>query len=127
MCPLHLENSQTLEASKDPKDWGQCSKEFSNQKIFDDIVDLSRQFPSIAEPFTIGYSMKGQELIDIRISQNVRRERKLMKPMVTLIMGNMHGNEAVGREVLLHLSRHILQGYALVSITFKLINCGITY
>lgn len=33
-----------------------------------------------------------------------------MKPMVRFV-GNMHGNEAVGREVLLHLSRHLLQGY----------------
>ena len=122
MCPIRLQNSQTLEASKNPEDWGHCSKECdlqvygSNQDIYDEIVELARQFPSIAKPFTIGYSTRGVELIGIRISQNVRRERKLMKPMVRLV-GNMHGNEVVGREVLLHLARHLVHGYAWVSVS----------
>ena len=81
MCPIRLQNSQTLEASKNPEDWGHCSKECdlqeygSNQDIYDEIVELARQFPSIAKPFTIGYSTRGVELIGIRISQNVRREK----------------------------------------------------
>eukprot|EP00091_Calanus_sinicus_P006621 TRINITY_DN17317_c0_g1_i1.p1 TRINITY_DN17317_c0_g1~~TRINITY_DN17317_c0_g1_i1.p1 ORF type:complete len:202 (-),score=25.10 TRINITY_DN17317_c0_g1_i1:74-679(-) len=109
-------NDITLESSQDPKDWGRCAKKCdlqeysSNQKIFDDIVDLTSRFYQLAMPFTIGLSTKGQQLVGIRIFKNVRRERKLMKPMVRFV-GNMHGNEAVGREVLLHLSRHLLQGY----------------
>ena len=120
MCPIRLTNDITLETSQDPKDWGRCAKKCdlqeysSNQKIFDDIVELTSTFYQIAMPFTIGLSTKGQQLVGIRISKNVRRERKLMKPMVRFV-GNMHGNEAVGREVLLHLSRHLLQGYEVVS------------
>ena len=120
MCPIRLTNDITLETSQDPKDWGRCAKKCdlqvysSNQKIFDDIVELTSTFYQIAMPFTIGLSTKGQQLVGIRISKNVRRERKLMKPMVRFV-GNMHGNEAVGREVLLHLSRHLLQGYDVVS------------
>ena len=74
----------------------------------------------VAKPFTIAQSSKGQQLVGIRISQNVRKDRKLMKPMVRFV-GNMHGNEAVGREVLLHLSRHLLQGYEDVSILVYII------
>ena len=48
MCPIRLQNSQTLEASKNPEDWGHCSKECdlqvygSNQDIYDEIDTLEK-------------------------------------------------------------------------------------
>ena len=83
--------------------------------MFDEIVELGQQFPTLAQPFTIGFSTQGVELVGIRISRSVRRGRKELKPMVRLV-GNIHGNEVVGREVLLHLARHLLTGYNVVSI-----------
>ena len=121
MCPIPLANDITLETSKDPQDWGRCAKDYdsqeykTNEELFDDIIELASKYSYIAKPFTIGLSSNGQKLVGIRISNNVRDERKLMKPMVRFV-GNMHGNEAVGREVFLHLSRHLLQGYDVVSI-----------
>ena len=126
MCPIRLVNNITLETSSDPADWGRCSKDCdlqkysSNKNIFEDIVELSSKYYSIARPFTIGTSTKGEELVGIRISKNVRKERKLLKPMVRFV-GNIHGNEAVGREVLLHLSRHLLAGYEVVSSKYRMI------
>ena len=38
------------------------------------------------------------------------QDRVLLKPMMKLI-ANMHGNEAVGRELMLALSRYLLQNY----------------
>ena len=121
MCPFRLANNITLETSKDPQDWGRWAKDCdlqeykTNGELFDDIIELASKYSYIAKPFTIGLSSNGQQLVGIRISYNVREERKLMKPMVRFV-GNMHGNEAVGREVLPHLSRHLLQGYDVVSI-----------
>lgn len=120
MCPTKLANEATLEASHDPQDWDRCAKECplqeysSNQEIFDDIVDLATKHFHLAKPFTIGLSSKGQQLVGIRISKDIRKPRKLMKPMMRFV-GNIHGNEAVGREILLHLARHLLEGYAVVS------------
>ena len=120
MCPIRLVDNITLDASTDPVNWGRCSKDCdlqqysNNNNIFEQIVELSSKYYNIAKPFTIGTSSKGQELVGIRISKNVRMERKLLKPMVRFV-GNIHGNEAVGREVLLHLSRHLLAGYEVVS------------
>jgi len=117
MCPTKLANEATLEASHDPQDWDRCAKECplqeysSNQEIFDDIVDLASKHFHLAKPFTIGLSSKGQQLVGIRISKDIRKPRKLMKPMMRFV-GNIHGNEAVGREILLHLARHLLEGYA---------------
>ena len=45
----------------------------------------------------------------IRLSSGIRDERKLLKPMVVLI-GNMHGNEVVCREVLTHLASVLVMG-----------------
>ena len=60
MCPIHLQNSQTLEARKNPENWGRCSKDCdlqeyrSNQNIYDEIVELAIHFPSIAKALLLG-------------------------------------------------------------------------
>ena len=71
----------------------------------------------------------------LRISAGVRRQRRLLKPMVRLvanmqvssmmimmmmmmmimIMTSHQGNEAVGREIVMQLGQHLLMGYGRVS------------
>ena len=141
MCPTKLENEITLEATNNPANWGVCSKECnlkhykSNQLVYDkvylfclaykckchfktefifQIVQLGEEYSSIAKPFIIGQSMKNQPMIGLRISKNVRQERKLLKPMVRLV-ANIGGNEVVGREILLQLGQHLLMGYGKVN------------
>ena len=139
MCPTKLENEITLEASNNPGYWGVCSKECnlkhykSNQLVYNkvylfcpaykhnictefilQIVQLGEEYSSIAKPFIIGQSMKNQPMIGLRISKNVRQERKLLKPMVRLV-ANIGGNEVVGREILLQLGQHLLMGYRRVN------------
>ena len=58
--------------------------------------------------------MKNQPMVGLRISKNVRQERKLLKPMVRLV-ANIGGNEVVGREILLQLGQHLLMGYGKVN------------
>ena len=74
------------------------------------IVDLAERYSSIAKPFILGSSVRGQPLVGLRMSERVREERRLMKPMVRLV-ANIQGNEALGREVLLQLARHLVSGY----------------
>ena len=54
--------------------------------------------------YTIGHSEEERDLICMRISQGVRNQRTLLKPMVKYV-ANIHGDEAVGREMLIGLSR----------------------
>ena len=108
MCPTKLADPLTLEASSDPEDWGVCSKDCNlkhyrtNQQIYDQvnifystfavgkhflpqIVSLSQSHSSISRPFIIGSSGRGQPLIGLRISEAVRSQRRLLKPMVRIL------------------------------------------
>ena len=116
MCPVRLQNQETLEASDGLFDWGECAKDChlktysDNQEIYDEILALGSNHSALAKPFILGSSVKGQPLVGLRLTQGVRRERSLLKPMVR-VLANLHGNEALGRELVLHLARHLLAGY----------------
>ena len=117
MCPVRLQNKDSLEASTNLFDWGECDKDChlktysDNQEVYDEILALASHNSDLAKPFVLGRSVRGQPLVGLRLSQGVRQERLLLKPMVRLL-ANLHGNEALGRELLLHLARHLLAGYS---------------
>ena len=54
--------------------------------------------------YKLGHSVEGRELLCMRISSNVRTQRALLRPMVKFV-ANIHGDEAVGREMLIGLIR----------------------
>jgi len=71
---------------------------------------LVREHPDLAKVYSLGQTVEGRELAVIQISRGVNQERVLLKPMMKLV-GNMHGNEAVGRELLLALATLILRDH----------------
>jgi len=77
-------------------------------QLIGELATLAESYPDIARLYVLGQSVEGRDLAVIQISKDVQKDRKLLKPMVKLI-ANMHGNEAVGREVLLALARYLLQ------------------
>jgi len=114
MCPTSL--GRNGEAA----DWGRCGSDCTlaryktNDELYEEVLALASSNPDIARPFSIGQSEKGTELIGIRISRGVRSPRESLKPMVRL-SGNIHGNEAVGREIGLAFARHLILGYGVDS------------
>lgn len=70
---------------------------------------LKKSFPNLAHVFSIGKSVEERELLVMEISENVQ-ERALGKPMVKYV-ANMHGDESVGRELLIYLSQYLLHNY----------------
>ena len=81
--------------------------------------------------YTIGQSVCERDLICLKISENATKERPLLKPQVKYI-ANIHGDEVVGRELLLVLARALCEQYGqamtLPSQTFfrlwKYISCS---
>lgn len=65
---------------------------------------ITRDYADIAEVITIGRSVEGRQILGIKIAANMRSERPLLRPQVKF-SANIHGDEAVCREMLIGLAR----------------------
>jgi len=72
------------------------------------LAAVQQTYPTIARRFSIGKSVQGRELWGIRITKNPDIEE--VEPEVKYI-GNMHGDETVGREMLLRFIDQLCSGY----------------
>lgn len=73
------------------------------------LVNMAARHPQIATVGTVGTSTQGRELIYIKISNNVQ-QRDLLEPMFKYV-ANMHGDETVGRQMVLYLAQYLVQNY----------------
>ena len=73
---------------------------------------IHKRWPNITEVYKLSEtSWAGRELWVVQISTDAHRERSQLKPMVKYV-ANMHGNEAIGRELLLTLPEFLLDRYS---------------
>ncbi|XP_065347148.1 carboxypeptidase D-like isoform X3 [Cloeon dipterum] len=69
----------------------------------------SSRFPSLTALYSIGKSVQGRDLWVMVVSASPY-EHMIGKPDVKYV-ANMHGNEAVGREMMLHLIHYLVTSY----------------
>lgn len=84
-----------------------------------ELQELSSQYSNIAQLHTIGKSVEGRELWVIKISDNVRE--KEAEPEFKYI-SSMHGDEVVGKEMMVYLIRTLLEEYGKNEQITKLVN-----
>ncbi|KAJ8019489.1 Carboxypeptidase D [Holothuria leucospilota] len=75
------------------------------------LEDLNSAYPAMTHLYSIGESGEGRFLWVLAIAGDEPNEHKRLRPEVKYV-GNMHGNEVVGREVLLHFAEHLLFSYS---------------
>lgn len=89
-------------------------------KLQELFKNLENDYPDLAKVHSIGKSVKRRDLLVLEISENVNK-RRLGEPMVKYV-ANMHGDESVGRELLIYLAQYLLQNYGRNERVTELVN-----
>ena len=84
------------------------------------LTEIQKLYPSLAKVGSIGESVNGKPLYYIKLSSNVS-QRSLLEPMFKYI-GNLHGNEPVGRQMLIYLAKYLAQNYGKDERITRLLN-----
>uniref|UniRef100_A0A1A9WRE9 Peptidase M14 domain-containing protein n=1 Tax=Glossina brevipalpis TaxID=37001 RepID=A0A1A9WRE9_9MUSC len=92
----------------------------SNDDLEDLFARLAKTYPQNAQVHTIGQSVQGRPLLVLKICQHTRYTN-LLTPSVKLV-ANMHGDEAVGRQLLIYLAQYLLLNYHTNQEVTELIN-----
>ncbi|CAD6227310.1 GSCOCG00006098001-RA-CDS [Cotesia congregata] len=81
---------------------------------------LEEQYPNLAKVHSIGKSTEGRDLLVLEISENVK-QRDIGEPMVKYV-ANMHGDESVGRQLMVYLAQYLLANYYVDQRIRRLVN-----
>ena len=78
-------------------------------------------YPDLAKMHSIGKSVQDRDLLVLQITTGVDKARPVGRPMFKWV-ANMHGNEAVGRQMVMFMSQYLLENYGLDDRVTKLVN-----
>ncbi|EDW78568.2 uncharacterized protein Dwil_GK16509, isoform B [Drosophila willistoni] len=81
----------------------------SQQELEDVFAGLAKTYPELASVHSLGRSLEGRNLLALQISRHAH-QRNLLTPPVKYI-ANMHGDETVGRQLLIYLAQYLLGNY----------------
>jgi len=114
-CPTVLVNQTTREPSLKREDWARCGRycplqQYTPNSVINRMLrQVADDNPEMVRLMKVGDSHLGQEILGVTISAAVQN-RSILRPMVRYV-GNMHGNEPVGRELLVNLVQVLVKGY----------------
>lgn len=73
-----------------------------------ELQDIAAQYPALVDLESIGKTEEGRDIWALEVSGKKKNDPGLPQ---LLYVANMHGDEVVGRELMLYLSRHLTKAY----------------
>ena len=101
---IALKTSICMSSAVDPK-WRYLNH---NQSI-DFMLELQQKYKNLVKITSIGKSVQNKDLMTIVVTNDVN-VRPALKPMFKYV-ANIHGNEALGRHLLLVLAQYLCENY----------------
>lgn len=91
---------------------------------YEDLVKLTSEleatYPDIIKSYSIGKSVQGRQLLVLQISEDVKSPH-YERPSVKYV-ANMHGDESIGRQLMIYLAQYLLANYGKDDRVTKLLN-----
>lgn len=84
------------------------------------LKELQSSYSSRVKLASVGKSVKSRELWALEITSNVQN-RTLLKPMFKYV-ANMHGDETVGRQLMVYLALYLIHNYGKIDRVTKLVD-----
>ncbi|CAF0751945.1 unnamed protein product [Brachionus calyciflorus] len=116
---ISLTNSQTTDDEKPISEL--LLSEYHNYELMKKLLEnFQKSYPHISKLYSIGKSVENRDLLVFQITDQIDRIEP-GEPMFKYV-GNIHGDETVGREMLISLIYHLLNNYGKDARITNLIN-----
>jgi len=115
MAFFHITSQETLLSES------ALSKYDSYEGLESSFKQLQKEFPDLAKLTSIGKSVQNRDILVLQVTRGADKERELTKPMFKWV-ANMHGNEAVGRQMVIFMARYLLKNYGTDQRVTRLLN-----
>ncbi|KAM3963849.1 LOW QUALITY PROTEIN: carboxypeptidase D svr [Aphomia sociella] len=82
--------------------------------------ELEKKYPDLAQSYSIGESVAGRHLLVLQITQDVKNVHP-GRPAFKYV-ANMHGDESLGRQLMVYLAQYLLRNYGKDERVTRLVN-----
>ncbi|XP_075220483.1 carboxypeptidase D-like isoform X2 [Lycorma delicatula] len=74
------------------------------------LINFTEKYKEFTKLYSIGVSIRDRELWVVKVHNMIQNSSQIGIPHVKVI-GNIHGNEPAGREVILHMIEYLVESY----------------
>ncbi|CAG9791234.1 unnamed protein product [Diatraea saccharalis] len=118
---LFINNCAPRTVDKDLDDVFKPTAQYTKYKELVKLFDnLQKSYPDLVKVYSIGKSVEGRDLLVIQITKDVSQKHDT-RPAFKYV-ANMHGDEAVGRELMVYLAQYLLLNYGKNERVTKLVD-----